>query len=46
MNPNPVPTKAMLNALGDPAGPCRLPMGFPPEGLQERALEVHRRLYA
>jgi 4-hydroxy-tetrahydrodipicolinate synthase len=46
MNPNPVPTKAMLNALGVPAGPCRPPMGFPPEGLQERALEVHRRLYA
>ena len=46
LNPNPVPTKAMLNALGKPAGPCRPPMGFPPEGLQERALEVHGRLYA
>jgi 4-hydroxy-tetrahydrodipicolinate synthase len=45
-NPNPVPTKAMLNALGLPAGPCRPPMGFAPEGLQQRALEVHRRLYA
>jgi 4-hydroxy-tetrahydrodipicolinate synthase len=46
LNPNPVPTKAMLNALGKPAGPCRPPMGFPPDGLQDRALEVHRRLYA
>ncbi len=45
-NPNPVPTKAMLNALGQPAGPCRPPMGFPPPDLQERALQVHRRLYA
>ncbi len=25
--PNPVPTKAMLRALGLPAGQCRLPMG-------------------
>ncbi len=46
LTPNPVPTKAMLNALGQPAGPCRPPMGFPPEGLEQRALEVHRRLYA
>jgi 4-hydroxy-tetrahydrodipicolinate synthase len=46
LNPNPVPTKAMLNALGKPAGPCRPPMGFAPDGLQDRALEVHRRLYA
>lgn len=46
LNPNPVPTKAMLNALGRPAGPCRPPMGYPPDGLRERALEVHRRLYA
>jgi 4-hydroxy-tetrahydrodipicolinate synthase len=45
-NPNPVPTKAMLNALGRPAGPCRPPMGFPPPDLQERALQVHRRLYS
>jgi 4-hydroxy-tetrahydrodipicolinate synthase len=46
LHPNPVPAKAMLNALGRPAGPCRPPMGFPPEGLQQRALEVHDRLYA
>lgn len=44
--PNPVPTKAMLRALGRPAGPCRPPMGFGPEDLEARALEVHRRLYA
>jgi 4-hydroxy-tetrahydrodipicolinate synthase len=45
LNPNPVPTKAMLTALGRPAGPCRSPMGFPPPDLEARALEVHRRLY-
>lgn len=45
LHPNPVPTKAMLNALELPAGPCRPPLGFAPEGLAERALEVHRRLY-
>ena len=46
LNPNPVPTKAMLRAIGRPAGPCRPPMGFGPEDLEERALAVHRRLYA
>lgn len=46
LNPNPVPTKAMLRAIGQPAGPCRPPMGFGPEDLEERALGVHRRLYA
>ena len=46
LNPNPVPTKAMLRAIGQPAGPCRPPMGFGPEDLEERALAVHRRLYA
>jgi 4-hydroxy-tetrahydrodipicolinate synthase len=44
--PNPVPAKAMMNALGRPAGPCRPPMGFAPPDLQERALQVHQRLYA
>ncbi|MCD9624899.1 4-hydroxy-tetrahydrodipicolinate synthase [Rhabdothermincola salaria] len=43
--PNPVPTKAMLRALGLPAGECRPPLGPTPEGLEARALEVHRRLY-
>ncbi len=45
LNPNPVPTKAMLRALGLPAGPCRPPMGFGPDGLEAAALEVHRRLF-
>lgn len=45
-NPNPVPTKAMLRALGRPAGPCRPPMGFGPDDLEERALGVYERLYA
>jgi len=46
LNPNPVPTKAMLRAIGQPAGPCRPPMGFGPADLEERALQVHRRLYS
>jgi 4-hydroxy-tetrahydrodipicolinate synthase len=46
LNPNPVPTKAMLRAIGQPAGPCRPPMGFGPDDLEARALDVHRRLYA
>lgn len=35
LNPNPVPTKAMLRAIGQPAGPCRPPMGFGPDDLEE-----------
>jgi hypothetical protein len=46
LNPNPVPTKAMLRAISQPAGPCRPPMGFGPDDLEARALDVHRRLYA
>ncbi|MBU6330114.1 MAG: 4-hydroxy-tetrahydrodipicolinate synthase [Acidobacteria bacterium] len=46
LNPNPVPTKAMMRALGRPAGPCRPPMGFGPDDLEDRALAVHHRLYA
>jgi 4-hydroxy-tetrahydrodipicolinate synthase len=38
--PNPVPTKAMLRVMGLPGGPCRLPMGPEPEGLEARAREV------
>jgi 4-hydroxy-tetrahydrodipicolinate synthase len=38
--PNPVPTKAMLRALGLPAGECRLPMGPTPAGLAEKAKQV------
>lgn len=35
--PNPVPTKAVLRALGQPSGFCRLPMGPEPEGLASQA---------
>ncbi len=38
--PNPVPTKCMMRVLGLPAGPCRLPMGPEPVGLEDRAREV------
>lgn len=38
--PNPVPAKAMMRVLGQPAGPCRLPMGPEPEGLEARARQV------
>jgi 4-hydroxy-tetrahydrodipicolinate synthase len=38
--PNPIPTKVMLAALGQPVGQCRLPMGPPPEGLEARARQV------
>ena len=38
--PNPVPTKVMLGVLGLPGGQCRLPMGPPPPGLEERARRV------
>ena len=40
LNPNPVPTKAMMKVLGLPGGDCRLPMGPEPEGLQEEARSV------
>lgn len=42
--PNPIPTKAMLRAIGQPAGECRLPMGPTPPGLEERALAIYRGL--
>lgn len=38
--PNPVPTKAMLRVLGQPAGPCRPPMGPEPDGLADAARAV------
>jgi 4-hydroxy-tetrahydrodipicolinate synthase len=38
--PNPLPTKAVLRALGLPAGQCRLPMGPAPEGLDETARQI------
>jgi 4-hydroxy-tetrahydrodipicolinate synthase len=43
--PNPVPTKAMLKALGLPGGDCRSPMGPEPEGLVGRAEHVWSRLH-
>jgi 4-hydroxy-tetrahydrodipicolinate synthase len=45
LHPNPVPTKAMLRTLGQPAGECRLPMGPTPPGLEDRAREVKQRLH-
>ena len=46
LNPNPIPTKAMLRTLGKPAGPTRPPMGPCPEGLEDRAREVYAKLHA
>ena len=45
LTPNPIPAKAMLRAIGRPAGQCRLPMGPAPAGLEERALEVWNTLH-
>jgi 4-hydroxy-tetrahydrodipicolinate synthase len=43
-NPNPIPSKVMMNHLGFDVGECRLPMGPPPAGLAERAAQVHANL--
>ena len=43
-NPNPIPSKVMMNTLGFSVGDCRLPMGPPPAGLDARAREVHANL--
>jgi 4-hydroxy-tetrahydrodipicolinate synthase len=43
-NPNPIPSKVMMNHLGFAVGECRLPMGPPPAGLAERAARVHDNL--
>lgn len=43
-NPNPIPSKVMMNHLGFSVGECRLPMGPPPAGLADRAAEVHLNL--
>lgn len=43
-NPNPIPSKVMMNHLGFNVGECRLPMGPPPAGLAERAATVHANL--
>jgi 4-hydroxy-tetrahydrodipicolinate synthase len=45
-NPNPLPTKAMMNHLGLDVGDARLPMGPPPAGLTERAAQVMKNLAA
>ena len=43
-NPNPIPSKVMMNHLGFKVGDCRLPMGPPPAGLADRAATVHANL--
>jgi len=43
-NPNPIPSKVMMNTLGFNVGECRLPMGPPPAGLDARARDVYARL--
>lgn len=42
--PNPLPTKAMLTSLGQPAGPCRLPLGPVPEQLVVAARDLYSTL--
>jgi 4-hydroxy-tetrahydrodipicolinate synthase len=39
-SPNPIPTKAMLRALGHNVGECRLPLGPAPDGLEAEARSV------
>jgi 4-hydroxy-tetrahydrodipicolinate synthase len=39
-NPNPVPSKVMMNLLGVPVGNCRPPMGPAPADLEDRARTV------
>jgi 4-hydroxy-tetrahydrodipicolinate synthase len=39
-NPNPLPTKVMMNVLGLKVGEARLPMGPPSSGLEVRAKQV------
>lgn len=42
--PNPIPTKAVLRALGLPAGQCRLPLGPAPEHIDAAAASLLRDL--
>ncbi len=44
--PNPLPSKAMLRHLGQPAGRCRPPLGPDPVWLDQRAADVYGRLVA
>ena len=45
-NPNPLPSKVMMNVLGLQVGEARLPMGPPPAGLEDRAKKVLENLRA
>ena len=45
-NPNPLPSKVMMNVLGLQVGEARLPMGPPLAGLEERAKKVLENLRA
>lgn len=45
-NPNPLPSKVMMNVLGLEVGEARLPMGPPPAGLEDRARTVLANLRA
>jgi 4-hydroxy-tetrahydrodipicolinate synthase len=45
LTPNPIPAKAMMRVLGQPAGQCRLPLGPAPDGLESTARAVHDRLH-
>jgi 4-hydroxy-tetrahydrodipicolinate synthase len=45
-NPNPLPSKVMMNLLGLEVGEARLPMGPPPAGLEERGKKVLENLRA
>ena len=38
--PNPVPTKALLRAIGRKVGECRPPMGPTPEGWEDKARQI------
>ena len=44
--PNPVPAKAMMRVLGQPAGPCRPPLGPCPSGLEAEAQQLYAALHA
>ena len=42
--PNPLPTKALLRAIGLAVGQARSPMGPAPDGLEDRGLEIWQSL--
>jgi len=46
LTPNPIPAKAMMRALGQPSGQCRMPMGPASAGLDQQALAVWNNLHA